>query len=96
MKTERLQTELEMLQRKMQLEKAAYEEDSTSNRRTNAREVAAVTTQHEHDMSLLKERLEEAGTCGCVCVCVCVPLVPLSLPLSLALFSLSLTNSPPH
>jgi hypothetical protein len=92
MKTERLQTELEMLQRKMQLEKAAYEEDSTSNRRTNAREVAAVTAQHEHDMSLLKERLEEAGTCVCVCVCVYVRAPGPSLSPSLPRSFLPLTH----
>lgn len=61
MKTEKLQSELDMAQRKVQLQAAEQEEAANEAQKTQAREAAAVAAQHAHDQDLLRARLDEAG-----------------------------------
>jgi len=61
MRTEKLQSELDMVQRKVQLDAQTQEEAQGEAEKTRARETAATAAQHSHDQALLRSRLDEAG-----------------------------------
>jgi predicted nucleic acid-binding Zn-ribbon protein len=60
MKSEKLQAELDMLHRQMQVQSASHEELISNNNRMHEREMNSASSQHEHEISLARSRIEEA------------------------------------
>ena len=61
MKTEKLQSELDITQRKVQLDSAAHEEAILEAQKSRTRDLAVAAAQHDHEQGLIRSRLEEAG-----------------------------------